>query len=74
MAENKFKVIQYSKQGKDDSINFIVLEKILKEIWKTLGELSQKTNLKFQKLTMLSEVDQIDLLCAYIVRKFNVGN
>ncbi len=61
--------MEYKKLSKDIVVNFIVLDKILKEIWKSLDELTQKTNLRFQKLSMLSEHDQLDLLCSYIATK-----
>jgi hypothetical protein len=47
--------------------NVTLIEKTLNDIWTLLGELSQKTSLKFTKRANLNESDQIDLLCALIV-------
>ncbi len=67
MSESKLKLIEYRTPTKELFSNVSLIEKTLNEIWTVLGELSQKTSLKFVKRTNLSESDQIDLLCALIV-------
>jgi len=67
VSESKLKLIEYRTPTKELFSNVSLIEKTLNEIWTVLGELSQKTSLKFVKRTNLSESDQIDLLCALIV-------
>jgi hypothetical protein len=51
--------------------NVSLIEKTVSEIWTVLGELSQKTPLKFEKRVNLTESDHLDLLCALIVDPSN---
>lgn len=67
ISESELKFVEYSHCSKDLLPSYVVLEKLVSEIWQVLTELSQKTSLKFQKMRMLSESDQLDLVCAYLV-------
>lgn len=60
------KIVEYINPSKELFTNYSLLGKILGDIWKILGEFTQKTNLKFQKIEM-NELDQLDLVCAYMV-------
>lgn len=64
---HNLKVIEYKLPTKELFSNMTVLDGILEEIWETFAELSAKTSLRFQRMKMLNEADQVDLVCAYIV-------
>jgi hypothetical protein len=69
MHLHSMKVIEYRNPTKEIFSNLKVLDGILEEIWETFAELSAKTSLRFQRMKMLSETDQVDLVCAYIVKR-----
>lgn len=73
MHLHNLKVIEYRNPAKEIFSNISVLDSILSDIWETFAELSSKTSLRFQRMKMLSETDQVDLVCAYIVAKSDAG-
>lgn len=72
MFAHNLKIIEYKYPTKELFTNVAILDKILEEIWGVFSELSSKTSLKFQRLKMLNESDQVDLICAYIANKIIV--
>lgn len=70
IAETKLRFVEVKQlaQVKEEIGSYSILEGLVDEIWRVLLEISSKSPSKVQKMTMLSEVDQLDLICSYMVR------
>lgn len=64
----RFVEVKQLAQVKEEIGSYSILEGLVDEIWRVLLEISSKSPSKVQKMTMLSEVDQLDLICSYMVR------
>lgn len=69
IAETKLRFVEVKQlaQVKEEIGSYSILEGLVDEIWRVLLEISSKSPSKVQKMTMLSEVDQLDLICSYMV-------
>ena len=66
--DTKLKIVEYSTIPKDLFIENKILKQIVDEIWEIFKSIEQSSNLNFTQVPFLEEINQLDLICAYMAK------